>query len=46
VLALVYLVWPVDLVPDFAPVIGWLDDLGIAALAIAYLASASDLRRL
>ncbi len=37
VLAVVYLLWPVDLVPDLIPVLGWLDDLGAGALALWYL---------
>lgn len=34
-----YVVCPIDFIPDFAPVIGWLDDLGAAGLATAYLVS-------
>jgi uncharacterized membrane protein YkvA (DUF1232 family) len=37
VAALLYLICPVDLVPDFIPVIGWLDDAAIATAVIAYL---------
>lgn len=37
VLALAYIVWPADALPDAVPVIGWLDDLGVAALALTYL---------
>jgi len=37
VLAIVYLVWPLDLIPDFAPFIGWLDDIGFVGLASWYL---------
>jgi uncharacterized membrane protein YkvA (DUF1232 family) len=37
VLAVVYIIWPIDLIPDFVPIIGWLDDIGITALAVAYL---------
>lgn len=36
-LAVVYVVCPVDLIPD-VPIVGWLDDLGVASLAMAYLA--------
>jgi uncharacterized membrane protein YkvA (DUF1232 family) len=30
-LALLYIVSPVDFIPDFIPVVGWLDDLLIGA---------------
>jgi len=33
-----YIVWPLDLIPDVAPVVGWLDDVGVATVALAYLA--------
>ncbi len=36
-LALVYVVMPVDAVPDVIPVVGWLDDLGVVAIASAFL---------
>lgn len=36
-LGLLYLVWPVDLFPDFLPFIGWLDDIGIDVLVVWYL---------
>ena len=32
-LAFIYVVSPLDLIPDFIPVIGWLDDLGVLAWA-------------
>lgn len=28
---LLYLASPIDLIPDIAPIIGWLDDVGILA---------------
>ena len=27
-----YLVWPIDLIPDFLPVVGYLDDILVAAI--------------
>ncbi len=32
-LAFLYVLSPIDLIPDFIPVIGWLDDLGVLAWA-------------
>ncbi|MGF1520745.1 MAG: YkvA family protein [Leptolyngbyaceae cyanobacterium] len=32
---LLYLVSPIDIAPDFIPVIGWIDDAAIATLLIA-----------
>lgn len=37
--ALVYFVVPFDSIPDFAPVIGFLDDVGVIAAAVTYLGS-------
>ncbi len=44
VAALAYLVWPADLVPDIAPLLGWLDDIGLTALAAWYLVHAASRR--
>ena len=32
-LAMIYVISPLDLIPDFVPVIGWLDDLGVLVWA-------------
>lgn len=37
VLSLVYLVVPIDAIPDLIPVVGYLDDLGFLGLASWYL---------
>jgi uncharacterized membrane protein YkvA (DUF1232 family) len=34
---LAYLIWPVDLVPDFIPFLGVMDDIVIIPLAIRFL---------
>ncbi|MBS2013622.1 MAG: DUF1232 domain-containing protein [Deltaproteobacteria bacterium] len=34
--AVVYVISPVDLVPD-VPVVGWLDDMGVMSLAVAFM---------
>jgi uncharacterized membrane protein YkvA (DUF1232 family) len=37
VAAVAYLIWPLDLIPDAIPVLGWLDDAGILAAAAVFL---------
>ena len=37
VAAVAYVLWPLDVVPDGIPVLGWLDDAGIIAAAAAFL---------
>jgi uncharacterized membrane protein YkvA (DUF1232 family) len=41
-LAVGYLVFPIDLLPDVVPFVGWLDDLGFGALAAWYLMRATQ----
>lgn len=41
-LALIYVISPIDFIPDFVPVIGALDDLAILALAIPMLMKEVD----
>lgn len=38
-LAIAYIVWPFDLVTDLAPILGWLDDVGMTGIALGYLAT-------
>ena len=38
VFALLYLLSPVDAVPDFIPLLGWLDDLGVLGATAMFLA--------
>jgi uncharacterized membrane protein YkvA (DUF1232 family) len=42
VLAMLYLLWPLDLAPDLIPVFGWLDDIGLNGLAAWYLVHATN----
>jgi len=40
--ALLYLITPTDVLPDWIPVVGWLDDLGVAALVVAFITHRLD----
>ena len=33
-LAVIYILSPIDIVPDFFPILGWLDDFLVGALAV------------
>ena len=35
-LALIYLIWPFDIVPDIMPVVGFMDDLIAILAAVAF----------
>ncbi|MDB4938001.1 MAG: hypothetical protein JWP87_4973 [Labilithrix sp.] len=35
--ALAYVVCPVDVIPDVVPFVGWLDDIGVMSLAVAWM---------
>jgi len=37
VLAVAYVIWPIDLIPDFIPVAGQFDDLIAGAMGLASL---------
>ncbi|MCM0619523.1 YkvA family protein [Nocardioides bruguierae] len=36
-LGVLYIVWPIDAIPDTIPVLGWLDDVGVLALLVAWV---------
>lgn len=42
VAALLYLICPVDVVPDIVPIAGWLDDVAVATAVLAYLGGKAD----
>jgi uncharacterized membrane protein YkvA (DUF1232 family) len=35
--AVLYVLSPVDLIPDALPVLGWLDDVGVLGLALTFV---------
>ncbi|MEX2116863.1 MAG: YkvA family protein [Bacteroidota bacterium] len=42
VAALLYFIVPLDAIPDFTPIAGYLDDIGVVSAAIKYLGSQLD----
>jgi uncharacterized membrane protein YkvA (DUF1232 family) len=40
--ALLYLMTPLDVVSDLVPLVGWLDDLGVAGWVLGYLSRKMD----
>lgn len=45
VLAILYAVWPADFLPDIMPLVGWLDDIGVLAIAVSLITAAMHRRR-
>ncbi len=39
--AIAYVLMPLDLIPDMAPLITWLDDLGVMALTMGWLGASA-----
>ncbi len=40
VAAFLYVIWPVDLAPDYFPLVGWLDDILVAMISLHYAVKA------
>lgn len=36
-IAFIYLISPIDIIPDIIPVIGWMDDVAIVAFVVPFL---------
>jgi len=36
-LSVLYVLSPIDLIPDMLPVIGWLDDVGVLGLTLTFI---------
>lgn len=37
-----YVIWPLDLVPDFVPIVGWADDLVAIVVGMSQLLADDD----
>jgi len=40
--ALLYIISPLDLIPDVIPVVGWMDDIGVAAFVLSFISGKLD----
>lgn len=38
--SLLYIISPIDFIPDSIPIVGWLDDIGVAGFCLSYINSA------
>lgn len=43
--ALLYFISPIDCIPDFMPIVGWMDDIGVLALAAGFVTSRLNKKR-
>ena len=39
VVAVIYFISPIDLIPDLIPILGWTDDVGVCMALLAYASS-------
>jgi uncharacterized membrane protein YkvA (DUF1232 family) len=44
VLGVLYIISPIDAIPDLIPVLGWLDDIGILGILLTWLMKELDRR--